>query len=336
MIKVSIIVPVYNARDYIRTCMESLVNQTMDEVEIIFVDDHGTDDSMEVVNRYVEGYSGPKTLKVLETFSNSGPGVARNLGIEKAEGEYVAFVDSDDWVEVTFCEQLYRAAVKHEADIACGDLYLDNVAEPESRVMTNPRVKNGDFTPKKHAAYMTTFVSYFTTYIYRTEFLRTGSLCFPQTRSAEDSCFLTCCIVAAKRIATVEKPLYHYMVRSSSLSIKNDPKRYQQKLASFAELLAYARRHDLYEQYKAELDFIYIKKGFLVSAFTYVRNVDERDPKVLTAIFKEMESQVPDYKANRHFKRNLKVRVLTRLIRKSPRLAGWVISRYVRKSGMML
>ena len=336
MIKVSVIVPVYNARDYIKTCMESLVNQTMDEVEVIFVDDHGADDSMEVVNLFIQDYAGPKTLKVLETSSNSGPGVARNLGIEKAEGEYVAFVDSDDWVEVTFCEQLYKAAVKHEADIACGDLYLDNVAEPESRVMTNPRVKNGEFTPKKHAAYMTTFVSYFTTYIYRTEFLRTGSLCFPQTRSAEDSCFLTCCIVAAKRIATVEKPLYHYMVRSSSLSIKKDPLRYQQKLSSFAELLDYARRHDLYDPYKAELDFLYIKKGFLVSAFTYVKNAAERDSRILTTIYEEMTSQVPEYASNKYFKRKMKIRLLTKLIRKYPKLAGWVISRYVRKSGMML
>ena len=100
MIKVSVIVPVFNARDYIIPCVESLVNQTLDDIEIIFVDDHGTDGSIIAVVQFLEGYAGRKQVRFVETPVNSGPGVARNVGIEAATGEYLAFVDCDDWVEV--------------------------------------------------------------------------------------------------------------------------------------------------------------------------------------------------------------------------------------------
>lgn len=336
MVKVSVIVPVYNTRDYIVTCMESLMNQTLDDIEVIFVDDHGSDDSISVVRNCMDAYTGPKKFRIIETSSNSGPGVARNLGIENAEGEYVAFVDSDDWVEVTFCESLYKAAVKKKADLAFCDISLDNVSDAESRVATNPRVQDGEFTDKKKAWYVTRFVSYFSTYIYRKEFLHANGLWFSETRSAEDSYFLTCSILAAGRVASVTKPLYHYMVRSSSLSTRLDPLRYQQKMTSFNHLLEYAKRHDLYDRYKAELDFIYVKKGFLASAFTYVKNASKRDSRVLSSLHDELLRNAPDYMNGRYYRKSVKVRTLTWLIRRWPRLAGMAISSYVRKSGRMV
>jgi len=336
MAKVSVIIPVYNARDYIVTCIESLMNQTLDDIEILFVDDHGTDDSIDVAKARVEAYDGPKKFRFVETSTNSGPGIARNVGIQAATGEYVAFLDSDDWLEITFCELLYKAASKKEADLACCDIFLDNVSDSESKVVTNPRIKDGEFTDKKRVSYMTHFVTYFVTYVYRRQFLLDNGLWFPQTRSAEDSCFLTCCILAARKMASVTKPLYHYMIRNASLSFKPDELRYQQKLASFNEMLSYARKHDLYEGSKQEIDFIYIKKAFLIAAFTYVKNAAQRDSKVLSLIHDELLSQIPDYKSNRYLRKSPKIRLLVSMIRKYPKLAGMVISRYVSKPGRMI
>lgn len=336
MAKVSIIVPVYNARDYIVTCIESLMNQTLDDIEVVFVDDHGTDGGMDVARNRVDAYDGPKTFIFTETPSNSGPGAARNVGIRHAAGEYVAFVDSDDWLEVTFCELLYKAASRKDADIACCDIFLDNVSDSESKVVMNPRIKDGDFTDSKRAGFMTRYVSYFTTYIYRRQFLLDNGLMFPQTRSAEDSCFLTCSILTARKMASVRKPLYHYMIRNASLSLKPDPLRYQQKLSSFNEMMDYARKHGLYESSKQELDFIYIKKAFLMAVFTYVKNASPRDSKVLSVIHNDLLAQIPDYRSNRYLRKNLKLRMLVGMIRKHPKLAGVVISRYVSKSGRMI
>ena len=333
MPKISIIVPVYNARDYIIPCVESLTNQSLDDIELLFVDDHGTDDSMAAVRNYAEGYGGKKKFRFLQTSSNAGPGVARNVGIDAAEGEYVAFVDSDDWVENDFCELLYKAASRKNADLAWCDLRQDNLRDGSSVERLNPRISSGDFTEKKHKAFLTQFVSYFTTYLYRREFLVRNALRFPDTRSSEDSGFLASCILAAGRIASVEKPLYHYVLRSRSLSTRVDPTKYRQKLTSFDALLGYARRHDLYDRYKDEIDFIYIKKAFLMAAQTYVANVPKPDPKVLQdELYATLVKNVPDYAANRYLKKSLRARKMTKWIARRPRLAVWALRRRARKS----
>ena len=331
MPKVSVIVPVYNSRDFIIPCMESLVNQTLEDIEVLFVDDHGTDDSMDAIRRYAEGYSGKKKFRFLETSVNSGPGVARNVGIDAAEGEYIAFVDSDDWVELGFCESLYKAASRKNADIAYCNLRQDNLRNGSSVDLLNPEVSSGDFNEKKHRAFLTQFVSYFTTYLYRREFLIRNALRFPETRSSEDSSFLASCILAAERIASVSKPLYHYVLRSRSLSTKVDTTKYQQRLTSFDAFMAYARRHDLYEKYKDEIDFVYIKKAFLMAALTYVANEIKPDRSVLQRLHGTLEKQVPDYRSNKYLKKNFKARTLTKWIEKRPGLAIWALRRQAGK-----
>lgn len=332
MVKVSVIVPVYNARDYIIPCVESLINQSLDEIELLLVDDHGTDDSIEAVRNFLEAYSGKKQFRFLETTVNSGPGVARNIGIEAAEGEYVAFVDSDDWIEREFCESLYKAASRKNADIAFCHLRQDNLRDGSSIELRNPEVSSGDFTVKKHKEFLPRFVSYFTTYLYRREFLLRNALRFPDTRSSEDSSFLASCILAAGRIASVEKPLYHYVQRSRSLSTKVDPEKYRQKLSSFDDFLGYARRHDLYEKYKDEIDFIYIKKAFLMAAQTYVANEVKPDPAVMGELYGILKQQVPDYASNRYLRKEFKARTMTRWIAKHPRLAIRALRRRAAKA----
>ena len=209
MPKVSLIIPVYNTRDYIIPCVESLTNQSLDDIELLFVDDHGSDGSMESIRQYAEGYGGKKKFRFLETSANAGPGVARNIGIDAAEGEYVAFVDSDDWVENDFCEALYRAAARRNADLAWCDARQDNLRDGSSVDLKNPRVSSGEFSDKKKKPYLTRFVAYLWTYLYRREFLVRNGLRFPDTSSSEDSSFLAACILSAERVASVEKPLYH-------------------------------------------------------------------------------------------------------------------------------
>ena len=99
----SIIIPVYNASSYIEGCIASLMAQTLDDIEILLIDDHGSDDSMERAQRFIETHPSGKIFRLLSTPNNSGPGPARNVGIESAQGEYIGFVDSDDVVEVDFC-----------------------------------------------------------------------------------------------------------------------------------------------------------------------------------------------------------------------------------------
>lgn len=113
--KVSIIMPVYNVEKYLKKCLNSLINQTLDDIEIICVNDGSTDNSDKILQEFAQKDS---RIKIL-TQSNKGQSVARNLAIENANGEYLGFVDSDDWVDLDYFEKLYNIAIKYDCDIAC-------------------------------------------------------------------------------------------------------------------------------------------------------------------------------------------------------------------------
>ena len=120
--KVSIIVPVYNVEKYIDKCLDSLVNQTLKDIQIIIVNDGSKDDSIKIIKEYQEKYG--NKIKYLEK-ENGGLSDARNYGIPYAEGEYIAFLDSDDYIEKNAYEEMYNIAKKEEADMVECDFYWE-------------------------------------------------------------------------------------------------------------------------------------------------------------------------------------------------------------------
>ena len=126
--KVSIIIPVYNTEKYLIDCLESLVNQTLDSKEIIIVDDGSTDDSYKISRKYADNYTCVKVFKK----ENGGQSSARNLGLSKASGEYIMFVDSDDFIELDTLESMTLLADKYQADIVRGKyIYCNESGEVE-------------------------------------------------------------------------------------------------------------------------------------------------------------------------------------------------------------
>ena len=117
--KVSIIVPVWNVEDYIGMCLDSLIKQTLDDIEIIVVNDGSPDNSQKIIDEYVKKY--PNIIKSF-TKENGGQGTARNLGLQKANGEYVSFIDSDDYIDRNFAKEMYECAVKNKADVVVCDM----------------------------------------------------------------------------------------------------------------------------------------------------------------------------------------------------------------------
>ncbi|KZX16044.1 putative glycosyltransferase EpsJ [Methanobrevibacter cuticularis] len=112
-LKISIIIPVYNSDKYLKECLNSVINQTLKEIEIICVNDGSTDKSLEILNQYS---SKDKRIIIINK-KNGGAGSARNLGIEKANGEYIIFLDSDDWIDTKTCECLYLKAKHDQTDL---------------------------------------------------------------------------------------------------------------------------------------------------------------------------------------------------------------------------
>ena len=119
MPKVSIIVPVYNVENYIAECLNSLINQTLKDIEIICVDDCGQDNSMKIVEDFAKK---DKRIKIVAHKENQGLGEARNTGIKNATSEYIGFLDSDDFVDLDYYKTLYNTAIKDDFDIVSSNV----------------------------------------------------------------------------------------------------------------------------------------------------------------------------------------------------------------------
>ena len=125
MPKFSIIVPVYNCEKDLPKCLDTLVGQTLSDIEIIIVNDGSPDNSQAIIDDYVSRY--PNLIKAYAQ-ENRGQSAARNAALEKASGEFVFFVDSDDYVEVTTCEKTYNFALENDLDIVCFNYWIEQRA----------------------------------------------------------------------------------------------------------------------------------------------------------------------------------------------------------------
>ena len=215
-IKVSVIVPVYNVEKYLRKCLDSIINQTLKDIEIILVNDGSTDSSLSICEEYAEK---DKRIIVISK-ENAGPSHTRNAGLKTAKGEYISFVDSDDYIEENMLETLYNLGKKSSADI----VFCNNDIVPFDKFECSPYPY-----PTGKTVYVSEFksdINYFQhgdiTFvwrkIYRRNFLSLNNIFFDDTlRFSEDKIFTALCLQHAKSICGTDKILYHYVLREDSL-----------------------------------------------------------------------------------------------------------------------
>lgn len=223
--KVSVIIPVYNAETYIRQCIESVLNQTYNHFEIILINDGSTDNSLSIIKEYSTKDSRVKVLSI----ENSGVSVARNIGIDTATGDYITFVDSDDWVEPDMLKYAVENINNTESDITIWS-YYKNYYNKEIKCSFFPQTDRV-FEENKEILYLkaiygryskdivTEGVSLGTTWckLYRTDFIKNNMLKFnPQLIRAQDTIFSIYAFRYAKRISYFDKNLYHYRISNSS------------------------------------------------------------------------------------------------------------------------
>lgn len=209
--KLSIVVLVYNLEKYLPRCLDALVNQTLSEIEILCVNDGSTDSAPEIIDEYEKKY--PDKIKVFHK-ENGGEFSTRNFGFKKAVGEYITFVDTDDYVEKEWAEKLYRAAKENDADLAvCGferiDLKTDNVICTDMTAFGNC-TKNID--------YKDDFIVFINpapwNKIYKREIVKDFQ--FLSLRGFNDTLFLMTVYTKIKKIAFIPDILYHYYLRYDS------------------------------------------------------------------------------------------------------------------------
>ena len=240
---VSVILPVYGVEKYIEKCVQSLLSQTLKDVQFIFVDDRGPDESIAILKRTIAGHPRERQFTILTPEHNLGAGMARNYGLQRASGRYIAFVDSDDVIEPTMLEDLFNAAISSKADICCCQLQKYDPDGRAGDIMANPNVGTGILTHEKRAYILTHYVSLFASFIYSSDFIRENDILFPPDRAADDSYFVSCAWMKAKSVAYVDRPLYHYIVRPGSVTTTRSSEKYKKRLAVFGKLMDYAREH---------------------------------------------------------------------------------------------
>lgn len=211
MAKVSIIVPVYNVEKYLRKCLDSLINQTLKEIEIICINDGSTDKSLEIL----EEYKNRDSRIILLNQENSGQSIARNNGIKKATGEYIGFVDPDDWVDLDYYEKLYNAANTNDTDIAVGGI-IRVTGIKKKKFLNFEKETLTDNTKLKFELCDVPEKSYVWNKIYKTEKLKEIGLEFEKGIFYEDCILTPQALFYLGKIVTVPNIYYYYLRRGNS------------------------------------------------------------------------------------------------------------------------
>ncbi len=229
--KVSVIIPLFNAEKYFAVCLESLAIQTMTDFEVIVVDDCSTDSSLAIAESYLERFGG--RLKIITLPQNTGnPAIPRNVGLDFARGEYVYFVDADDFLMATALETLCNVADKYRADVVymetgfiCGGKPIPQdmkeIAWGSSEFISSvPTFESDDISERIDKIFRQAVAMSIWTKFLRRDFLICNNIKFPNMTTAEDVVWTFKILCAAKRILRVQTSLYVYRTNDESLTKK--------------------------------------------------------------------------------------------------------------------
>lgn len=267
MPKVSIIIPVYGVEKYIERCARSLFEQTLDDIEYLFIDDCTPDKSVEILKRVLEEYPHRKSQVVIHRMEqNSGQAKVREWGMRNARGEYVIHCDSDDWVDVDMYEKMYKKSVSADYDIVVCDYYeSDGISHVRKNEYISDKVEetmSSILLKKTHSVLWNKLVK---KSIYNNEII------YPIANNAEDYALLVQLAYHSKSFGYVNEPLYFYFYNTSSLTKvmtnENLINRFNQSVSNIGIVESFLRKNQSLAKYSDELDCIkVIEKEILISS----------------------------------------------------------------------
>lgn len=219
-INVSVIIPVYNVENYIEECIKSLLKQSLKEIEFIFVDDGSNDNSVNIIKKYKD------ERIILLSKENGGQSSARNLGLNKSRGQFIAFVDSDDFLIVDSCyEEMYKLAKKNESDIICGNgiQYFENGEKKE--LFRNKSEFYSRTLDSREYLYVfrknKSMHSVVWLNLYKREFIMNNKLFFKEGYLHEDELFIGEVFLRANTVSIYPVNFYGYRIRQNSTITSN-------------------------------------------------------------------------------------------------------------------
>lgn len=300
--KLSIIVPVYNmaSEGKLAYCLNSLVNQTINDYEIIAVDDASTDNSFEILKDFEQRF--PDRFHAIHSEVNKHQGGAKNIGLRMAKGDWIGFIDSDDWITPDMYEKLIRKAEETGADLAGCDYSLtsEHSMKVGQIVPNNKKEQSGLLNKEKRQSLILDGGS-LVVKIFRRSMILENELWFPEDIFYEDNALGNSYLILAKKFAYIEEPLYYYYQHDASTVHTISPKRCEDRMTAGRLMLKEAKRHNFYEEFKPELEYSFTLLFYINTLFTYMAGVDKTRYSFVKAMGKEMKQTFPDFESNPYY-----------------------------------
>lgn len=291
MPKISVIIPVYNASSYIKKCLDSLVKQTLSDIEIIIVNDGSVDNTEKIINNYLKKHN-----NIIYIYKeNGGQSSARNLGLKKAKGKFISFIDGDDYIEEDMLEKLYNKAEEYKLDICICDIkyVYDDHIEKQILFKENKKI----ISPKE---YMLTNPCPWNK-IYKRTLLTKNNFAFPEGIIYEDFSMIPRLALWTDKIGYVNECLYNYIIHENSTMNINA---YNSKINSIFkacdELYNYFLENDKIEEYYEELEHLYIHHLLYNAGLRFYSFKRYEELKKISNIMKE---KFPNWKKSNCYKK---------------------------------
>lgn len=286
MPKVSVIVPIYNVEKYLEKCINSLLSQTLEDIQIILVNDGSKDNSGNIAKEYEKNN---KDRVIYVEKENGGLSDARNYGLKYATGDFIAFLDSDDYIEKNAYEEMYNKAIEENADyVEC-----DFIWEFPNKIRVDKQY------PYKNKKEMLSFVRVVAwNKLIKRQLITDNNLEFPKGLRYEDVEFTYKLIPFVNKFAYVDKPFIHYVQREGSIAnVQNE--RTAEIFTVLDNVIEFYKKNNIYEEYRNELEYNYARY-LLCSSLKRMCKIKDKTirEKLLTDSWERLNSNFPNWKEN--------------------------------------
>lgn len=312
MVKVSVIIPVYNVEKFLQACIDSLLCQTLKEIEFIFINDNSPDKSLEILLKNEKKH--PNKIRVIDSKENLCQGGARNLGIRVAKGEYVGFVDSDDMVAPNMFELLYKQAIKTKSDVTFiqyatidensefTDVYkgIDRrpIIEWNEKLLN---LENKNLTELDRMDLIAYPVGGVYCGLWKKKLIFDNNIFFPERLKYEDNYWGSLIKCYITKVSFVKKIGYYYRQNSNSTVHSHNAKFQYDRETIEKMLLNEVADRGLFEIYLDAWEYCYTYRATFNTCFMYIQRFDKPPISKIIEAIRNLEKMFPNWKENKYY-----------------------------------
>lgn len=314
MAKISVVVPCYLMKEeWLKRLMNSLLNQTIgfENIEAVFVVDASPDDTLARLKNYEQQY--PDNILIVNCEEKVGPGGARSLGISYSSGEYIAFIDQDDWVEPYAYEHMYEKAVEYDCDMVESYNTRDEEGTEEGKILphiSHPSAFYNLKDPKDKKKYFETDKPEERKYwakLYKKAFLTRNDIFFPRDLKYDDNYFKGLTFYLAEKVYVLGEVTYHWMINMESVSMTKDIKPHLDRMAVELMKIAEYEKRGLLAIYHDEMEYIFLEQFFANTVNTIATRTGSLSVELLEFMRERIHALFPNYLNNPYIEKRVPV-----------------------------